>query len=87
MLIHTINYSIKKPVRTTMKPACQVFFGLPAFAAAVLVAVWLSAAEQQTPKPEHVNYGRPFELARRGLCGFRCRPARSSPQAGFATGA
>jgi hypothetical protein len=44
-----------------MKLAYRVFCGLPAFAAAGLFSVWLSAAEQPTPQPERVNYGRPFE--------------------------
>ena len=44
-----------------MKLAYRVFCGLPAFAAAGLLSVWLSAAEQTTPQPERVNYGRPFE--------------------------
>ena len=35
-----------------MKPAYRVFLDLSAFAAAVLFTVLLSAAEQQTPKPE-----------------------------------
>ena len=44
-----------------MKPAYRVFLRLSAFAAAALFTVLLSAAEQQTPQPERVNYGRPFE--------------------------
>jgi hypothetical protein len=44
-----------------MRPSYRIFLGLSAFAAALLFAALLSAAEQQTPKPEHVNYGRPFE--------------------------
>ena len=39
----------------------RIFLGLLAFAAAVSSNALLSAAEQQASKPEHVNYGRPFE--------------------------
>ena len=48
-------------MRTTMEPACQACLSLSAFAAATLSSVLLSAAEQQTPTPERVNYARPFE--------------------------
>ncbi len=44
-----------------MKRVDRVCCELPAFAAAVLAAAWLSAAEPQSSKPQAVNYGRPFE--------------------------
>ena len=39
----------------------RIIFGLLAFAAAVSSSALLLAAERQASKPEHVNYGRPFE--------------------------
>ena len=44
-----------------MNRFCRIFLELAAFAAAMSPSAWLLAAEQQAPKPEHVNYGRPFE--------------------------
>ena len=43
-----------------MKPIYQLFSELSAFAAAVIAAASLSAAEPAS-QPEAVNYGRPFE--------------------------
>ena len=44
-----------------MNRFCRIFLELAAVAAAMSPSAWLLAAEQQAAKPEHVNYGRPFE--------------------------
>jgi len=44
-----------------METAFQACLSLSAFAAVALPHLLLSAAEQQMPKAEHVNYARPFE--------------------------
>jgi hypothetical protein len=47
--------------RTAIKPNNRFLSGLPAFAGLLFACALLSAAEPRTPKPQAVNYGRPFE--------------------------